>query len=83
MTSAEKAAAAAARAAEARRVTAASLTQGELAALLKNKQDESAVANAAAEVIPRPALPYRSCLVPCYLIAPTSSPLEVGTPVLR
>ena len=31
--------------------------------------------NAPPTQIPRPALPYRSCLVPCYLVAPTSSSL--------
>ena len=46
MTAAEKAAAADARVAEARRVTAASLTGEELAALLKTKQDAAAAAAA-------------------------------------
>ena len=44
MTPIEKAAAAAARAVEARRATAASLTKNELAAHLKTKQDEAAAA---------------------------------------
>ena len=30
--------------------------------------------------IPRPALPYYSCLVPCYLFVPTTSPLTVEVP---
>ena len=63
MTAAEKAAAATARAAEARRVTAASLTEGELAALLRTKRDaadaaklaaEAAAAKAAAEAVAAP-----------------------------
>ena len=43
-------------------------------ALLKTKRDATAAA-AAKVAAPRPSLPYRSCLVPCYPIAPTSSPL--------